>query len=70
MKTFTDRCRSPSASRLRPETPAKLARVADGVIVGSAIVKRMAAAAERGHDAADAALDFIRTMSAATREAR
>jgi tryptophan synthase alpha chain len=45
-------------------------RVADGVIVGSAIVKRMAAAAAEGSDAAEAALGFIREMSEATRGAR
>ncbi len=53
-----------------PEHARAVARAAEGVIVGSAIVRRMAAAAEGGGDAAEAALDFIRTMSAATREAR
>ncbi len=53
-----------------PEHARAVARVADGVIVGSAIVRRMAAAAEVGGDAAQAALGFIRTMAAATREAR
>jgi tryptophan synthase alpha chain len=53
-----------------PDQARAVARVADGVIVGSAIVKRMAAAAERGEDAAEAALGYIRTMSAATRDAR
>ena len=53
-----------------PEHARAVARIADGVIVGSAIVRRMAAAAEAGTDAAEAALDFIRTMAAATREAR
>ena len=53
-----------------PEHAQAVARVADGVIVGSAIVKRMAAAAEEGADPADAALGFIRTMAAATRAAR
>lgn len=53
-----------------PEHAKAVARAADGVIVGSAIVKRMAAAAEGGHDASAAALSFIRTMAAATRDAR
>jgi len=53
-----------------PEHAQAVARIADGVIVGSAIVKRMAAAAEGGADAAEAALGFIRTMATATRNAR
>jgi tryptophan synthase alpha chain len=50
-----------------PEQAASVARVADGVIVGSAIVKRMAAAEENGSDPARAALSFIETMAEATR---
>jgi len=53
-----------------PQHARSVARIADGVIVGSAIVKRMAAAADQGVDAAEAALSFIRTMAQATREAR
>jgi tryptophan synthase alpha chain len=53
-----------------PEHAEAVARVADGVIVGSAIVRRMAGAVEEGTDAADAALSFIRKMAAATRNAR
>jgi tryptophan synthase alpha chain len=54
----------------QPEHARTVGRVADGVIVGSAIVKRMAAAVAERSDAAEAALEFIRTMAAATREAR
>lgn len=54
----------------RPEHARAVGGIADGVIVGSAIVKRMAAATETGADAADAALDFIREMAAATQDAR
>ncbi len=52
-----------------PEQAMAVGRSADGVIVGSAIVKRMAAAAQQGADAAEAALSFIREMSAATKSA-
>jgi tryptophan synthase alpha chain len=54
----------------RPDQARVVGRVADGVIVGSAIVKRMAAAAAGGSEAAEAALSVIRQMSAAAREAR
>ncbi len=50
-----------------PEQAASVARAADGVIVGSAIVKRMARAAEQGADAAEVALSFIRQMAAAAK---
>jgi tryptophan synthase alpha chain len=50
-----------------PEQAAAVAGAADGVIVGSAIVKRMAEATRRGEDAGGAALDLIRTMSAAAK---
>jgi tryptophan synthase alpha chain len=53
----------------RPEHARAVAAVADGVIVGSAIVKRMRQAVEDGRDAAGAALDFIRSMSAAAKSA-
>jgi tryptophan synthase alpha chain len=53
-----------------PDQARAVAGIADGVIVGSAIVKRMAASAEAGADAAEAALDFILAMAAATRQAR
>ena len=49
------------------EQARRIAGLADGVIVGSAIVKRMAQAAAEGRDAAEAALEFIRAMSAATK---
>jgi tryptophan synthase alpha chain len=46
-----------------PEQAAAVAECADGVIVGSAIVSRMAAADASWGDAADAALKFTRMMS-------
>ncbi len=52
-----------------PEQARAVAHVADGVIVGSAIVKRMAQASAEGGCPADAALDFFCTMSAAVRDA-
>ncbi len=51
----------------RPEQARTVAGVADGVIVGSAIVKRMAAASASSEDAAQAALGFIGRMAEATR---
>jgi tryptophan synthase alpha chain len=54
----------------RPDHARAVGKVADGVIVGSAIVKRMAAAVAEGSDAAEAALAFIREMSAAAHGAR
>ncbi|KPK59453.1 MAG: hypothetical protein AMK73_08635 [Planctomycetes bacterium SM23_32] len=50
-----------------PRQARAVAEVADGVIVGSAIVKRMAEAARQGRDAAEAALDFIAAMASATK---
>ncbi len=50
----------------RPVHARAVARQADGVIVGSAIVRRMAAAAENEEDPVKAARDFIREMAAAT----
>jgi len=52
-----------------PEQARDVAHAADGVIVGSAIVKRMKDAADGGRDAAQAALDFIRRMASAARSA-
>lgn len=46
---------------------AVLAETADGVIVGSAIVTRMAGAAQKCEDPAQAALAFIRELAAATK---
>lgn len=51
-----------------PEQARAVGAEADGVIVGSAIVKRMNAAAEAGEDAAQAALEFIRKMASAAKE--
>ncbi len=50
-----------------PEQARGIAQVADGVIVGSAIVKGMHAANESGEDAVDAALDVIRRISSAVK---
>ncbi|MHC4788323.1 MAG: tryptophan synthase subunit alpha [Planctomycetota bacterium] len=51
----------------RPEQARAVAEAADGVIVGSAIVKRLAETAAQGGDAAGAGLAFIERMAAATR---
>jgi len=51
----------------RPEHAREVARVADGVIVGSAIVKRIHQAATGGEDPVAAARDFIASMSSAAR---
>lgn len=53
-----------------PEQAAAVARVADGVITGSAIMRRIAEADQKGQDTAEAALRFIRRMAHATAEAR
>jgi len=50
-----------------PEQSAAVARTANGVIVGSAIVNCMAQAAQQGTDAAQAALDFISRMNGAAK---
>jgi tryptophan synthase alpha chain len=52
------------------EQAAAVAREADGVIVGSAIVRRIAEAAASGADAAEAVMPFIRELAEATRGAR
>jgi tryptophan synthase alpha chain len=52
-----------------PEQARAVGQVADGVIVGSAIVKRMhKAATETGQDPAGAALEFIAEMAAAAHQ--
>jgi tryptophan synthase alpha chain len=53
-----------------PEHAAAAARIADGVIVGSAIVRRMAPAGADGGDPAESALRFVQVMSGAVRSAR
>jgi len=53
-----------------PPQAAAVARVADGVIVGSAIVSRMFRAHRTGADPGEAALEFIRHISAAVKAAR
>ncbi|MFO8008590.1 MAG: tryptophan synthase subunit alpha [Candidatus Brocadiia bacterium] len=49
-----------------PEQARAVARCADGVIVGSAIVKRMNAADQQGQDPVEAAAEFISAMARAT----
>jgi len=51
-----------------PRQAAVVARLADGVIVGSALVKRIHEAAESGHDPVTTAALFVAQMSAATKE--
>jgi tryptophan synthase alpha chain len=53
----------------RPDQARAVAEAADGVIVGSAIVRRMAKAEQEDADPAEAALQFIEDMAAATHEA-
>jgi len=53
----------------QPDQAAAVAQQADGVIVGSAIVRRLVAAAEADEDPLTAGLDFIRGMAAATKQA-
>ncbi|MHC5034725.1 MAG: tryptophan synthase subunit alpha, partial [Planctomycetota bacterium] len=50
-----------------PEQARAVADIADGVIVGSAIVKRMAEAAQQSLNVAEAALGFIRMMAHAAK---
>jgi len=49
---------------------AEIARVADGVVVGSAIVDVIAKAAESGDDPAPAVVDFVKQLSGAVRAVR
>ena len=51
----------------KPEHARAVAQVADGVIVGSALVKRIHEAAERGEDPVEPAAGFIARMAAATK---
>jgi tryptophan synthase alpha chain len=53
-----------------PEQAAEVARVADGVVVGSAIVEIIAAAAERGTDPAPDVARLVKELSGAVRAAR
>jgi len=53
-----------------PEQAADVARVADGVVVGSAIVDVIAAAAERGNDPAPDVAKLVKDLSGAVRAAR
>ena len=48
-----------------PEQAAAVARVADGVVVGSAFVRHVQEAASAGRDAAAAGLEFIRALASA-----
>jgi tryptophan synthase alpha chain len=53
-----------------PEQAAAIARVADGVVVGSAIVEAIGKAAAAGEPPADAVRTIVGGLSAATRSAR
>ena len=53
-----------------PAQAANVARVADGVVVGSAIVETVAAAAAKGEDPAAAVRGFVAELAAAVRGAR
>ncbi|SFR82073.1 tryptophan synthase subunit alpha [Sphingomonas jatrophae] len=53
-----------------PNQAAAVARVADGVVVGSAIVEAVAAAGARGEPPADAVRSIVKGLSAAVRSAR
>jgi tryptophan synthase alpha chain len=53
-----------------PDQAAAVARVADGVVVGSAIVDVIAAAAEQGIDPAPAVARLVKDLSGAVRTAR
>jgi tryptophan synthase alpha chain len=53
-----------------PEQAADVARTADGVVVGSAIVDVIAVAAERGEDPAPAVRKLVKDLSGAVRAAR
>lgn len=53
-----------------PEQAAEVARLADGAVVGSAIVAAAAEARERGESPAQAALALVRRLAAGVREAR
>jgi len=53
-----------------PEQAADVARAADGVVVGSAIVDVIAMAAERGEDPAPAVTKLVKDLSGAVRAAR
>lgn len=53
-----------------PTQAAEVARVADGVVVGSAIVETIAAAAENGEDPAAAVRGFVSQLAQAVRGAR
>ncbi len=47
-----------------PEMAAEVAKIADGVIVGSAIVKRIAGAVDAGTDPVPAVAEFVASMTA------
>jgi tryptophan synthase alpha chain len=53
-----------------PEQAAKVAQVADGVVVGSAIVDLIAKAAENREDPALAVVNFVKQLSGAVRAVR
>jgi tryptophan synthase alpha chain len=53
-----------------PDQAAAIARVADGVVVGSAIVERIAEAVARGTAPAATIVSFVKELSVAVRNAR
>jgi tryptophan synthase alpha chain len=53
-----------------PAMAAEVARVADGVVVGSALVDEIATATQSGGDPVKAAADFCESLAAAIRSAR
>ena len=53
-----------------PDQAAKIARVADGVVVGSAIVEMVGQAVENGRDPAEAVRGIVASLSNAVRDAR
>jgi tryptophan synthase alpha chain len=53
-----------------PEAAARTAKIADGVVVGSALVDAIASAHETGGDAAQAAAAFCQSLSQAIAQAR
>ncbi len=53
-----------------PDQAAKIARVADGVVVGSAIVEALAAALDAGQDPAEAVRAIVAPLAVAVRSAR
>jgi tryptophan synthase alpha chain len=53
-----------------PEQAAAVARIADGVVVGSALVDEVAKALQENRPAAEAVLHRVRALAQAVRDAR